>query len=40
MILGGDLFICVLVLNRTSNFSAIWRMSPLLVTGLQIKAYA
>jgi hypothetical protein len=24
------------VLSRTSNFSAIWRLSPLQVTGLQI----
>jgi hypothetical protein len=28
------------VLSRMSNFSAIWRLSPLLVTGLQIKTYA
>jgi hypothetical protein len=24
------------ILSRTSNFSAIWRLSPLPVTGLQI----
>jgi hypothetical protein len=29
------LFVCLLVLSRTSNFSAIWRLSPLPVTGLQ-----
>jgi hypothetical protein len=30
------IFICLFVLSRTSNFSAIWRLSPLPVTGLQI----
>jgi hypothetical protein len=30
------LFVCLFVLSRTSNFSAIWWLSPLLVTGLQI----
>jgi hypothetical protein len=29
-------FFCLFVLSRTSNFSAIWRLSPLPVTGLQI----
>jgi hypothetical protein len=28
--------VCLFVLSRTSNFSAIWRLSPLPVTGLQI----
>jgi hypothetical protein len=28
---------CLFVLNRTSNISAIWRLSPLLVTGLHFK---
>jgi hypothetical protein len=28
------------VLSLTSNFSAIWRLSPLPVTGLQILTYA
>jgi hypothetical protein len=32
----NDLFVCLFVLSRTSNFSAIWRLSPLPVTGLQI----
>jgi hypothetical protein len=32
--------ICLFVYSRTSNFSAIWRLSPLPVTGLQILAYA
>jgi hypothetical protein len=32
--------VCLLVYSRTSNFSAIWRLSPLPVTGLQILAYA
>jgi hypothetical protein len=27
---------CLFVLSRTTNFSAIWRLSPLPVTGLQI----
>jgi hypothetical protein len=27
---------CLFVLSGTSNFSAIWRLSPLPVTGLQI----
>jgi hypothetical protein len=31
-----DLFVCLFVLSRTSNFSANWRLSPLPVTGLQI----
>jgi hypothetical protein len=30
------LFVCLFVLSRTSNFSAIWRLSPLPATGLQI----
>jgi hypothetical protein len=30
------LFVCLFVLSRTNNFSAIWRLSPLPVTGLQI----
>jgi hypothetical protein len=30
------LFVCLFVLSRKSNFSAIWRLSPLPVTGLQI----
>jgi hypothetical protein len=34
------LFVCLLVYNHTSNFSAIWWLSPLPVTGLQILAYA
>jgi hypothetical protein len=29
-------FVCLFVLSRTSNFSAIWRLSPLPATGLQI----
>jgi hypothetical protein len=29
------LFVCF-ILSRTSNFSAIWRLSPLPATGLQI----
>jgi hypothetical protein len=33
-------FVCLFVLSRTSNFSAIWRLSPLPVTGLQILTYA
>jgi hypothetical protein len=32
--------ICLFVYSHTSNFSAIWRLSPLPVTGLQILAYA
>jgi hypothetical protein len=28
--------VCLFVLSRTSNFSAIWRLSPLPATGLQI----
>jgi hypothetical protein len=28
--------VCLFVLNRTSNFSAIWRLPPLPMTGLQI----
>jgi hypothetical protein len=35
---GG--WVCLFVYCRTSNFSAIWRLSPLPVTGLQILAYA
>jgi hypothetical protein len=35
-----NLFVCLFVLSRMSNFSAIWRLSPLLATGLQIKTYA
>jgi hypothetical protein len=34
------MFVCLLVYSGTSNFSAIWRLSPLPVTGLQIFAYA
>jgi hypothetical protein len=34
------LFVCSVVLSRMSNFSAIWRLSPSLVTGLQILTYA
>jgi hypothetical protein len=34
------LFVCLFVLSRMSNFSATWRLSPLLVTGLQIQTYA
>jgi hypothetical protein len=30
------LFVCLFVLSGTSNFSAIWRLSPLPATGLQI----
>jgi hypothetical protein len=29
-------FVCLFVLSRTSNFSAIWQLSPLPATGLQI----
>jgi hypothetical protein len=29
-------WICLFALSRTSNLSAIWRLSPLQVTGLQI----
>jgi hypothetical protein len=32
----GDLFVCLFVYSHTSNFSAIWWLSPLPVTGLQI----
>jgi hypothetical protein len=32
--------LCLFVYSRTSNFSAIWWLSPLQVTGLQILAYA
>jgi hypothetical protein len=32
-------FFGLIVYSRTSNFSAIWRLSPLPVTGLQILAY-
>jgi hypothetical protein len=31
-----DLFVCLFVYSHTSNFSAIWWLSPLPVTGLQI----
>jgi hypothetical protein len=31
-----NLFVCLFVYSRTSNFSAIWRLSPLPVTGLPI----
>jgi hypothetical protein len=34
------LVFCLFVHSCTSNFSAIWRLSPLPVTGLQILAYA
>jgi hypothetical protein len=30
------MFVCLFVLSLTSNFSAIWRLSTLPVTGLQI----
>jgi hypothetical protein len=33
-------FICFFVFSRTRNFSAVWRLSPLPVTGLQILPYA
>jgi hypothetical protein len=36
----NDLFVCLFVYSHTSNFSAIRRLSPLPVTGLQILAYA
>jgi hypothetical protein len=29
-------FVCLFVYSRQSNFSAIWRLSPLPVTGPQI----
>jgi hypothetical protein len=32
----GKGFVCLIVFSRTSIFSAIWRLSPLPVTGLQI----
>jgi hypothetical protein len=32
--------VCLFVLSRKSNFSAIWRLSSLPVTGLQIQTYA
>jgi hypothetical protein len=36
-ILSGDcLLVCLFVYSHTSNFSAIWLLSPLPVTGLQI----
>jgi hypothetical protein len=35
-----DLFVSLFVYSRTSNFSAIWQLSLLPVTGLQILAYA
>jgi hypothetical protein len=37
-VFGACLFVC-LFLNRTSNFSANWRLLPLPVTGLQIETY-
>jgi hypothetical protein len=33
-------FVCLFVYSHTSSFSAIWWLSPLPVTGLQILAYA
>jgi hypothetical protein len=33
-------FVCLFVFSRMSNFSAIWRLSPVPVTGLQIQNYA
>jgi hypothetical protein len=39
-ILTDLIFVCLFVYSRTSNLSAIWRLSPLPVTGLQILAYA
>jgi hypothetical protein len=33
-------FFCLFIYSCTSNFSAIWRLSPLPVIGLQILAYA
>jgi hypothetical protein len=33
-------FVCLFVYSRTSNFSAVWWLSPLPVTGLQNLAYA
>jgi hypothetical protein len=33
---SGICFVYLFVYSRTSNFSAIWRLSPLAVTGLQI----
>jgi hypothetical protein len=40
--LVGCLLICICLFgfSDTSNFSAIWRLSPLPVTGLQLLAYA
>jgi hypothetical protein len=32
-------FDCLFVLSRTSNFSAIWRLSPLPATGPMLSAY-
>jgi hypothetical protein len=32
------MLLCLFVYSRTSNFSAIWRLSPLPVTGIQILA--
>jgi hypothetical protein len=37
---GIFLFVYLFVYSHRSNFSAIWRLSPLPVTGLQILAYA
>jgi hypothetical protein len=34
------LFVCLFAYSHTSNISAIWRLSPLPVTGLQSLAYA
>jgi hypothetical protein len=36
----GAWFVCLFVYSRTSSFSAIWRLSPLPVTWLQILVYA
>jgi hypothetical protein len=36
IILLSDLFVCLFVYSHTSNYSAIWRRSPLPVTGLHI----
>jgi hypothetical protein len=35
-VVSYDLFVCLLVFSRLSNFSAIRRLTPLPVTGLQI----
>jgi hypothetical protein len=36
MLTYACLFVCLFVYSRTNNFSTIWRLSPLPVTGLQI----